>query len=467
MLRGRQPGALLRRAGRGPRRARWTGLVLVLSTAIVPAQARGEDPLHPDWMPAWGPQILGGQATVIEQRVLPFHNPYQGPNSFKANGDDEISHSYGFYLGAQVTPLVQIYVDTEMIRGAGISNATGLGGYTNGEVIRQGSVDLGQAPYVARAFLRYVVPLGSETQKVERDMDHLPTPEPTERLEFRVGKLAATDTFDVNRYANSTRTQFMNWALFNTAAWDFAADTRGYTNGVEVAWIHPAWTLRVGSYQVVTSANGNVFDNDVLHAHGDNVELTLRPNESGTAVRVLGYVNQARMGDYREALARARATGQTPSIADDERPGRMKYGFGLNLEQPLVDGGDTGLFLRLGWNDGRTEDFMFTEVDRTISGGVQISGVHWGRPDDRVGVGYVANWLSPEHRDYLTAGGSGFMLGDGRLNDAPEQILETYYRWQVLRFAQAGPDFQYIQNPGHNRDRGPAYVVAFRVRLSF
>jgi high affinity Mn2+ porin len=464
---GRQIRAVRRGAGRCLRRAGWAGLAFVVSVAIARPAARCEELLHFDWVPSWGPQILGGQATVIEQRVLPFHNPYQGQNSFKANGDDEISHSYGLYLGAQVTSSVQIYVDTEMIRGSGISNATGLGGYTNGEVIRQGSVDLGQAPYVARAFLRYVIPLGSEAQKVERDMDHLPRPEATERLEFRVGKLATTDTFDVNRYANSTRTQFTNWALFNNAAWDFAADTRGYTNGVEAAWVHSAWTLRVGSYQVVTFANGNVFDNDVLRARGDNVELTLRPSESGTVVRVLGYVNQARMGDYREAVARARATGQTPSIADDGRPGRLKYGFGLNLEQPLADGGDTGLFLRLGWNDGRTEDFMFTEVDRAVSGGVQISGTHWGRPEDRVGVAYAANFLSPEHRDYLAAGGSGFMLGDGRLNYAPEQILETYYRWQVFRYAQVGPDFQFIQNPGHNRDRGPAYVVGFRVHLFF
>lgn len=449
--------------------ALWLGLALVLSIATHSPFASGAE-REPDseWPPAWWPQVLGGQVTVIDQRVLPFHSPYADVNSFKANGDEQISHSYGFYLGAQITPSLQAYLDTEMIRGAGISRATGLGGFTNGEVIRQGSVDLGENPYIARGYLRYVVPLDTETRIVRREMDHVPGQESVRRLEFRVGKLAVTDTFDLNRYANSARTQFMNWALSNNTAWDFAADTRGYTNGVEAAWVTPRWGLRVGSYQMPTRANGNVFDEDVLHARGDNLELTIAPNESGTVIRLLSYVNQGRMGVYRHALRHAAETGETPpSISEDDRPGRLKYGFGLNVEQPLADEGETGLFLRLGWNDGRTEDFAFTEVDRALSAGAQLSGIHWGRPEDRVGIGYVVHWLSPAHRAYLAAGGSGFMLGDGRLDYAPEQILETYYRWQVFRYAQAGPDFQFIQNPGYNQDRGPAYVVSFRVRLAF
>jgi hypothetical protein len=417
--------------------------------------------------PSWGPRLLGAQFTLVGQSLLPFHSPYSGPNSLTGKGDGVLSETYGVYLGAQVTRQFQIYADVEMARGSGISGAVGLGGYANGEVIRQGSTDLGQAPYLARLFARYVVPLSESTEPIEREMDHLPGQQATRRLEVKLGKMALADDFDLNRYANSARTQFLNWSLFNNTAWDFAADTRGFTNGLMVAFIDQRWALRVGSYQMPTRANGNELDYDLGRARGDNVELTLQPTAVGTVVRFLAYVNQGRMGNYREALRRARATGTTPSISEDDRPGRMKYGFGINVEQPLADDGNTGLFARGGWSDGRTESFAFTEVDRHLSVGIQVSGAGWSRPNDRFGAGYAVHWLSPEHRDYLAAGGKGFMLGDGRLNYGTERILEMYYRVLVFRYAQVGPDFQYIANPGYNRDRGPAFVLGGRLRVAY
>ncbi len=422
---------------------------------------------YPGWYPSWGPRLLGAQFTLVGQSLLPFASPYSGPNSLTGKGDGVLSETYGLYLGSQVTRHFQVYADVEMARGSGIGGAIGLGGYANGEVIRQGSVDLGQAPYLARLFARYVVPLSESMETVEREMDHLPGRQATRRLEVKLGKMALPDDFDLNRYANSARTQFLNWSLFNDTAWDFAADTRGYTNGLMVAFIDRRWALRVGSYQMPTRANGNELDYDLGRARGDNVELTLQPTAVGTVVRLLAYVNQGRMGDYREALRRARTTGTTPSISADDRPGRMKYGFGINLEQPLADDGNTGLFARAGWSDGRTENFAFTEVDRHLSAGIQVSGARWSRPDDRFGAGYAVHWLSAEHRDYLAAGGKGFMLGDGRLSYGTERILEMYYRLQVFRFAQVGPDFQYIANPGYNRDRGPAFVLGGRLRVAY
>jgi len=441
-------------------------LGILIVGVIAHASATAANAENVDW-PAWWPRILGAQLTVIDQGVLPFHSPYQGPNSFKANGDDEISHTYGLYFGSRVFPTTEVYADVEMGRGTGISNATGVGGFTNGDVIRIGTVNLGEDPYLARAFLRQIIPLGPETVDLERQMDQLPGREPARRVEIKLGKLALPDDFDLNRYANSTRTQFLNWSFFNNTAWDFAADTRGYSNGVTVAWLNPGWALRFAVYQVVTFANGNVFDDDLLRAQGNNVELTLGPFTTGTVVRLLGYANQGRMGDYREAIARARAVGQAPSIAADERPGRLKYGFGLNLEQPITDDGETGAFARLGWNDGNSEDFMFSEVDHLFSGGVQVSGSHWGRPSDRIGLAYAAEGLSTPHRRYLAAGGSGFMLGDGRLNYDFERVFEMYYRWQVLSRVQVSPDFQYIENPGYNRDRGPAFVFALRLHVAY
>jgi len=418
---------------------------------------------HAAPLPDWVPRLLGAQFNYIGQRLLGFHAAYSGPNSLKSTGDQKATDIYGLYFGSRLTRRLQAYLDLEMARGAAVSRATGLAGLTNGDVIRQGSVNLGMGPYVARAYLRYLVPLARETEPAERGMDHFPGPEPATRVEIKAGKLALTDDFDQNRYANTTRNQFMNWSLFNDTAWDYAADTRGYTFGVLAAWVHPTWTLRAASAQMPTLANGNVFDSHFGQARGDNLELQLGPCWQGTIVRLLAYENHGRMGIYREAIDRALAAGIAPDIVADDKEGRRKYGFGLNLEQPLADGGETGLFLRLGWNDGHTEDFVFTEVDRVVSGGVQIAGNAWRRPADRVGLGVTLHGLSADHRDYLAAGGTGFLLGDGALRYGPEEILELYYRVQLGRSWQLSPDAQYIRDPGYNRDRGPATVLSLRV----
>jgi carbohydrate-selective porin OprB len=312
------------------------------------------------------------------------------------------------------------------------------------------------------------MPLSQEKDPLAtRGMDQLPGNEPGSRVEMKLGKMASTDDFDLNRYANNTRTQFMNWGLINNTAWDFAADTRGYSYGFVVALVEPSWRLAFGSYQMPTTANGSEFDSHLSQARGDNLELTLKPNKLGTVVRLIAYRNQARMGDYAEAIAVGHAASATPNITSNERYGRSKHGLGFNIEQPLADDGETGIFLRAGWNDGRTEEFAFTEVDRHVSKGIQVSGIHWGRMDDRLGIAYAWHGLSPGHRDYLAAGGSGFLLGDGKLNYGLEQIFETYYRVRLNQYAQLTPDFQYIRNPAYNRDRGPVEVYSLRLHLMF
>jgi Carbohydrate-selective porin len=415
----------------------------------------------------WVPQVLGTQATFIGQRLGPFDSPYSGPMSLVAGGDHSLSHTYGIYLGARITARLDGYLDVEMARGSGISHASGLAGVTNGDVLRQGTADLGNGPYVARAFLRFTVPMKSGTDTVPRGIDQLAEPVARRRLEIEAGKFAASDVFDVNRYANSTRTQFLNWGLFQNTAWDFAADTRGYTNGIALSWIAPFASLRVGSFQMPRQANGNVFDSDLRTARGDNAELTVNMLPGGGAVRILAYRNHARMGDYVVALARARATGTAPSIVDDDTPGRRKRGVGLNIEQPLADGGETGAFLRAGEEDGTTESFAFTEVEGHLSGGVQVAGQHWGRPLDRLGVAALRHTINQAHRDYLAAGGIGFLLGDGQLRYGPETFLESYYRIQAGPYLQISPDVQYVRNPGYNRDRGPAVVSSLRANVRY
>jgi high affinity Mn2+ porin len=418
----------------------------------------------------WFPRLLGAQFTYIGQDMPPFHASYSGPNSLTNRGDAQGTHTYGLYFGSQATSRLQLYLDFEMARGAGLSHATGLAGLTDGDVIRQGSVDLGQGPYLARAYARYVFPLGPGRDTVDRAQDQLPGTQPTTRIEIKAGKWALNDDLDVNRYAGSTRYQFMDWALWQNTAWDYAADTRGYTNGGLIGYVSPRWELRVAVAQMPTRANGNVFDGDIPHAHALNAELTLRPNTTGTVLRFLAFDNHGRMGIYREAIDIARARDTTPDIVADDRRGRTKYGFGFNAEQPLADSGNTGLFLRLGWNDGKTEDFVFTEADRALSGGLQLAGAAWHRPQDRLGIGGVVHGLSEDHRDYLAAGGLGFLLGDGKLlRYGTENIIELYYRLEVpfLTFAQISPAIQHIDHPGYNEDRGPVYVYSLRVNLHY
>jgi hypothetical protein len=250
--------------------------------------------------------------------------------------------------------------------------------------------------------------------------------------------------------------------LFNNGAWDYAADTRGYTNGIAVAWINPTISLRVGSFQMPTFANGNQFDNDIANARGDNVELTFDVAHDAV-IRVLGYLNHARMGDYDLATAIGLATHTTPNIVATDSPGTTKFGGAINGELPLGDDGETGIFARLGWNDGRHESFVFTEVDRLLSAGGQVSGRRWHRTDDALGIAGVIDGISAPHRNYLAAGGNGFLLGDGALSYGHESIVEGYYRFAIGQYVAISPDVIFVANPGYNRARGPATVLTARL----
>jgi carbohydrate-selective porin OprB len=263
----------------------------------------------------------------------------------------------------------------------------------------------------------------------------------------------------------------MNWTLINNGAYDYAADTRGYTQGIAAEWVHPDWALRIGSFQMPTEANGPSLSGDLIHSRGDQVEVELHPrllrHRDPMVMRITGYRNFARMGTYREALALAQQTGGVPDITAVRQRGNVKYGFLLNFEQPLGDDGNTGLFGRYGWDDGATESFAYTEVDRSACLGGQLSGARWHRPKDHLALGLVQNDLSGAHKDYLAAGGLGFILGDGKLNYGPERIIETYYNYQVANPLTLSLDYQFIANPGYNQDRGPVSVLSVRVHLEY
>jgi hypothetical protein len=418
--------------------------------------------------------LLSAQYTFILQHQDALQAPYSGPLSLNPDGDTQPTNTLGAYLGWAPLRWAQLYLDIEKFMGAGVSNSTGLAGLTNGDVVREGASGVRKVVYIARSYLRFMLPLGDQVASVQRAQDQIPGAEASHRIELKVGRVALTDDFDQNRYADAPRTEFLNWALWANSAWDYAANTRGYTDGIMLGFISPAWTLRYGIYRMPVYANGQQLVVSLAKARGENLELDYSSASTGTVVRLLAYRNIASMGNYADALAIAAADNSIPNIVADDQPGRRKRGFGINAEQPLANDGNTGLFLRWGWDDGKTESFVFTEADSVISLGGQLAGNAWSRHNDRLGVAFASNGLSGPHRDYLAAGGSGFLLDDGRLNYGREQILEAYYRFEIPwpRLAgpiswQLSPDFQFIRDPGYNRDRGPVRFLAVRLHVEY
>jgi high affinity Mn2+ porin len=283
---------------------------------------------------------------------------------------------------------------------------------------------------------------------------------PARRLSIVTGKFAITDFFDNNTYSHDPRTQFMNWSVMYNGAWDYPADTRGYTIGTMQEIKMTNWSLRAATVMVPTTANGPTFDARIGRNRGIALEYEhdhLLGRRAG-AVRVLGFENREDAGTYREVL---QISGNAPDLTPTRRSGTEKYGFGLNFEQALSD--DAGLFGRYGWNDGKTETWAITEIDRSLSGGISVKGSRWERSRDAVGLAMVRNYLSGYHRCFLAAGGYGFIIGDGRLNYAPEQILEAYYAFRINNSWTVTGDYQHIVNPADNRDRGPVSVATIRL----
>jgi hypothetical protein len=416
---------------------------------------------HPDDTAWW----LSGQLNFIGQAHPSFPSAYSGAFSFGPAAEDALSFVGTVHGGLQVTSHLALAVDVESAGGGGLSQAVGLGGFTNLDVVR--NPDLGWAPYVARAYVHLVVPLSDEEVSAERGPGRVFTRLPARRLELRAGKLSTVDYFDVNAVGSDSHLQFMSWAVDNHGAYDYAADTRGYSPGVVVEYQEPGFAVRFGELLMPTVANGGSYDFDWLHARGENLELELRPEPlagRASVVRLLAYWNHARMGSYDEAVAAARAgRDAVPDIAAHRAEGRTKLGFGVSLEQEL--GASARVFARAGWSDGANESFAFTECDDDLGAGLDVRGGAWGRPDDKLGLALVTDGLSEAHRTYLALGGHGFLLGDGALDYARELIFEAYYTARVLPGVFPALGVQIVENPGYNHDRGPALVGSLRLHV--
>ncbi|XAH25871.1 carbohydrate porin [Xylophilus sp. GW821-FHT01B05] len=456
--------AMLHSLAQLPSRLRHSGLLalplLLLLSPPGTARAANEDPPEiEDWN-------FHAQATYVAQKKPSFSAAYSGPNSLST----EAAHSYSFtstaYLGARLGPATEVYFNPELVQGLAFSHLAGMGGLTNGEL--QKTAGTSPIVYRARLFLRHTWGLGGGTERVESDANQLASVYDKRRLTLTAGNLAVTDIFDDSRHAHDARTQFLNWSLLTYGAYDFAADSRGYTWGAALDYRHDdEWSLRAGRFMQPKESNGLPLDRHIFAHYGDQVELERRYSLNGRegSARLLVFRNVAVMAGFSDALAYAQQNGSTPELAP-VRQRRSKVGAGVHVEQDVADG--VGVFARLSASDGRSEPYAFTSIDQSFSAGATFEGARWGRPKDALGVASAVNGLSSAHRNYLGAGGTDVFLGDGRIRYRPETILESYYR---VGFGFGRTDaalsfgLQYVRNPGYNADRGPVKIGTVRLHV--
>ena len=433
-------------------------LVLFLMTA---EEARSQESLAPNQAqdstdPAaqhWNWHL---QSTVVGQAHPSFPADYSGTNSLTPGAQVRDTISVDAMGGVRLWQGGEFFADFLMWQGYGLSNTLGMAAFPNAEAFRVGKTypDVN----VCRAYLRETVGLGGEKESTDNAPDDLRGTRAVRRLTLTIGHFNAKDIFDNNAYANDPRTQFMSWSLYANDAWDYPANTLGFTNGATAEFNTHAWSARLGVFQVSKFANGLRMDWNLSKAWSTALEFERRfsPRGHPGAIRLMGYDTRAHMGSYQ-------ATIDDPAISEDiylTAAYRYKYGFGINMDQEIRK--DLGAFMRLGWSDGKNQTYEFTDVDRTATTGISLKGASWRRPQDTVGLAVVVNGISAVHRQYLAAGGLGITVGDGALDYRAERVAETYYNWQIAKRFQLTFDYQFAQNPAYNHVRGPVDLFALR-----
>jgi high affinity Mn2+ porin len=403
------------------------------------------------------------QQTVITQYKLPFNADYSGQNSLSPLTETQSSITTTFFGAARLWKGAEVYFNPELSGGAGLSKTLGVAGFPNGETFRVGSTE--PKIYIARLYFKQNFEWGKEKDTIEADANVLGGLKSKRYFSIAIGKFGMADFFDNNNFSHDPRSQFMNWALMDNGAWDYPANTRGYVIGSTAELGQPNWTLRFAFTMVTTQANQSTWDAKIAKANTETIEYEKRYSIDGQkgTVRVLGFLNNGKFGNYDLAIAQ---NLKAPNVDSTQAYGRHKYGFGINTDQYITK--DFGVFAKASWNDGHTETWFFTEIDRSITFGGELKGSNWSRPDDEVGLAFIGDGLSAPHRNYLADGGYGFLIGDGKLNYAPEMIAEIYYKinaYQKKLFLT--PDYQFIVNPAYNKDRGPVNVFSIRAHVEF
>jgi high affinity Mn2+ porin len=424
--------------------------------------AQSTDSPVPDPTENWN---LYFQATSVGDQHGTFNSPYEGPLSLQNYAERDVSLTTTLFFALRLGSGSELIFDPEIAGGRGFSGVNGLANSPNGELPRVASAT--PKPYIARLYLSHDFGFGDEMEHVDSDQNQLAGDRPVVRDTISVGRFSDSDFFDDNAYSHDPRTQFLAWGLMYNGAWDYPADTRGYTWGFVNEFHTRNWSFRYGVAAEPRTANGPRFDRRLLVDQGQTFEEERRYSigKHSGAIRWLQYLNRTRSGSYVHAVQLAEQTGTTPSVSAITRPGTLKYGSGISFDQEVSH--DVGFFSRLGWNDGKTEDFAFTAIDRLAEGGVSVKGTRWKRKDDVVATAFAAAGISGVHAVYLAEGGLDFLIGDGALNYAPEYLWETYYTARVVRGFYATFDAQHYNNPAYNHDRGPVWVESIRLHIEF
>ncbi len=404
---------------------------------------------------------IHGQTTFLPQGYPAFRAPYSGPNSLTPAPQVQQTWSNSLYLNARLWEGGEVYFNPELLQGFGLNDTLGVAGFPSGEAQKS------NFPYphynTSRLYLRQTFGFGGEQEELASGQQQLADKVDVSRLTLQAGKFAVVDVFDGNAYAKDTRKDFMNWSMWAPGAFDYAADKLGLTYGMTAELNQKQWALRGGYFLIDAESNSNNFDTQVFRRGQYVAELETRYQlfSQPGKLRTMAWITSANSGSYRETL-------NNPALDLDialTRTGRIKYGYGINLEQALTD--DIGLFGRWSWNDGKTEIMAFTDIDASLSMGTSIKGTKWGRPDDVIGIGGAINALSNDHRDFIAAGGLGPLIGDGALNYRKERILETYYAYALTQQITLTADYQFVTNPAYNADRGPVHVFSGRLHAEF
>ncbi|MBI3432744.1 MAG: carbohydrate porin [Hydrogenophilales bacterium] len=432
----------------------------LLATAAVESQ-RAQADASPDATPEqWA---VYGQFTNLTQWHPAFTAPYSGSNSMDPHARNAETTDVTLFAGARLWQGAELWLNPELDQGFGLSDTLGIAGFPSGEAYKVGA----NKPYLRlpRAFVRQVINIGGSEETAEAAANQFTGTRAANNLILTLGKFSVVDIFDTNAYAHDPRSDFFNWAVVDAGAFDYAADSWGFTDGVAAEWTQSWWTLRGGVFALSTEPNGTVPDTH-FRQHSVVGEFEIRHQWLGHPgkVKLLGFMNRGRMGSYRDALSLAQQTGTQPD-AGAVRRFQNRPGIAINVEQEIAP--DLGFFARASTNDGSKEAFEFTEINRSVSAGLSLRGDRWGRHDDTVGFAAVVNGLSGAARDYFAAGGMGILIGDGRLNYRLEKIVEAYYSLKVVKQIALTADVQYVANPAYNRDRGPIPIFGLRVHAEF
>ncbi|PWT70922.1 MAG: carbohydrate porin [Bacteroidetes bacterium] len=408
------------------------------------------------------------QITGIIQAHPTFNAPYSGQNSLTPEGEKAFSVTSTIYLGRKLWKGAAIFFNPEMAGGRGIGSTLGIAGFPNGETFRIGNPE--PVVYVARLFLQQQIALDkNDFEDVPGDQNQFEEKLPASRITLSLGKFGMADFFDDNEVSHDPRTDFMNWALMNNGAYDYPANTRGYTYGFIAEYIRPKWALRFGTALMPTYSNGPNLDFNYFKANSQTIEYERKytiKTRSGN-VRLLGYFNVSKAPNYDQVVEdKLSGVDTSMDVIYGKEYGGKKFGFGISADQELSR--STKIFARLGWNDGKTATWAFAEIDNTITYGIRVAGYAWKRPADNFGVAIITNGISSSHRNFLNAGGYGFMIGDSKLpNYGRENITEVFYQLYLLDHLWLSGDYQFVLHPAYNRDRGPVHVFAARVHIEF